>query len=473
MNLMVAIAAGIGLVWSTVLVLRGPLLVMAAATLVMGCCFGHDFASFKLGPVPLTMDRLALMLLLAAYAGQRWLGRAERKPLGRTEWLLLGLIAVLAVSMLTHDFSAGDANEGSPTWRLIAGYLIPLSLYWIGRQAPLRERPLVWMHGLLAVFGIYLCVTALAEITQQWWLVYPRYIADPKVGLHFGRARGPMVMSVTLGVYLAAGLLSSWYVLRRWGRHGWLLLAAIFPLYLGAMFYSYTRSVWMGGGLAVLIVLAVSLKGRWRIMLLGGAVASMLLVGLTLSDRILGFEREGPASDTRDSASMRTSFTYVSWQMFLDRPIWGVGFGQFPKAKLRYLNDRSVPLELQRIRELVHHNTLLSLLTETGLIGLGMFLAVLIAWALGAWSLIQNDAVPGWARAQALLTLALLGVLCCQLMFHELSYSPLDHGILFLMAGITSGLSAKAGRLPQRDKEDLAVQRHLAATVHEPQAAGV
>jgi hypothetical protein len=58
-------------------------------------------------------------------------------------------------------------------------------------------------------------------------------------------------------------------------------------------------------------------------------------------------------------------------------------------------------------------------------------------------------------------------------MFHELSYSPLDHGILFLMAGITSGLSAKAGRLPQRDKEDLAVQRHLAATVHEPQAAGV
>ena len=87
---------------------------------------------------------------------------------------------------------------------------------------------------------------------------------------------------------------------------------------------------------------------------------------------------------------MRESFAYVSWQMFWDRPIWGCGFGHFYEEKLPYLSDRRTPLKLEEIRDYIHHNTYLSLLTETGVIGLGLFLAVLACWIRVGWQLTRD-----------------------------------------------------------------------------------
>ena len=76
--------------------------------------------------------------------------------------------------------------------------------------------------------------------------------------------------------------------------------------------------------------------------------------------------------------------------MFKDNPIFGVGFGRFFDRKLPYLSDRSQDFELESLRPLHHHNTLLSLLTETGMIGLAAFIALLVAWARMAWSLAKD-----------------------------------------------------------------------------------
>ena len=76
---------------------------------------------------------------------------------------------------------------------------MPIALYWIARQSTLTERGIWWIQAALAGFGVYLAITGLAEISGQWWLVFPKYIADPKVGIHFGRARGPMVQAACYG----------------------------------------------------------------------------------------------------------------------------------------------------------------------------------------------------------------------------------------------------------------------------------
>ena len=62
---------------------------------------------------------------------------------------------------------------------------------------------------------------------------------------------------------------------------------------------------------------------------------------------------------------------------FAINPVFGVGFGRFYDRKLPYLSDRSQNFELESIRPLHHHNTLLSVLTETGLVGLAAFVAML------------------------------------------------------------------------------------------------
>ena len=142
---------------------------------------------------------------------------------------------------------------------------------------------------------------------------------------------------------------------------------------------------------------------------------------------------------------MRSSFAYVSWHMFLDRPIFGFGFGQFPMAKCAYLADRTTDLDLESIREYVHHNTFLSVLTETGLVGLALYLAILAGWAapLGTWC---STTSPAWVRAHGMLLLAVLAVYACQGLFHELSYTPIDHSLVFLLAGVGVGLDRQ--RLP-------------------------
>ena len=448
MTAVLIVSALIALVWGAIYVLRGQLLAGCLAFLLAGACFGHPFVHFDLGAVPLTLDRLVLLVLVVAYIVQRRLGRTDPKPLGWTDLLLGGLVGVLVLSTLLNDFRGGGPGTLSPLWRLIGGYVIPVVIYWIARQSPLERGKISLVHGGLACFGVYLAVTGIAEIAGQWWLVFPKYIADPTVGIHFGRARGPMIHSVSFGQYLAVCLLCLWVWQWRFARVGRLVLISLAPLLLAGIYFSYTRSVWMGAALGILIVLALTLHGSWRTLVIGGLVSAALLVAVTKMDSLLSFKRESTATaaDTGKSVDMRASFAYVSWKMFLDRPILGFGFGQFPKAKLPYLADRSVDLKLESIRTYAHHNTLLSLLTETGMIGLALFLAVLIGWLRTAWTLYRNPRAPEWARMQGVLLIGVLAIYVCQLLFHELSYTPIDNSLVFFLAGLTVGTSNRRTR---------------------------
>ena len=248
-----------------------------------------------------------------------------------------------------------------------------------------------------------------------------------------------MVHAVSYGMYLAVGLLATLVWSWRLNRLGRLLRLLPVPVMLAGLYFSYTRSVWMGTGLGLLVVLGLMLRGIWRPLVLGGMVCAGLLVAATRMESLVSFERELPASYTGKSVELRGEIAYISWKMFLDHPLLGCGFDQYPKAKLPYLADRSTSLNLEATRTYVHHNTFLSLLTETGLVGLGLFLAVLALWGRNAWQLARNARLPDWVRAQGRYVAA-LGVYACEALFHEISYLSLDHALIFFLAGITTAL---------------------------------
>jgi O-antigen ligase len=141
--------------------------------------------------------------------------------------------------------------------------------------------------------------------------------------------------------------------------------------------------------------------------------------------------------------------------MFCDHPVLGVGFGRFYDAKLPYLSDRRQQIELESIRGLHHHNTLLSILTETGLVGIAAFMAVLIAWVRAAWVL-ATRAEQQWYRAHGVLMVAILVNYLSSALFHDLTLLPSQELLVFLMAVFTvnlhqvafgAGLSAQRSRL--------------------------
>lgn len=440
---LILILAPAGLVCGALLMLRGSLIAAALLVLLSACCFGYELVHFDLGPLPMTVDRLMLGLVLAMYVWQRALRRTEPKPLNRADVVTLAFVGYLLVSMLLSDWRTFPKEHVGPMWRWVGGYLTPLIVYWAAKQAPWNERASRLVQASITIFGFYLAFTAICEITQQWSLVWPSYIADPSVGLHFGRARGPMVHGVSFGHYMSVCLLAGvvWFEsLGKWGR---IAVGLVLPLYAAGVFFSYTRSAWIGAALGLCTVLLLTLHGRTRNIVLGGMVVAGLLVGATQMDKIIGFQREQSAVDTADSANLRVSFAYVSWLMFQDRPLFGFGFGRFPVDKLPYLDDRSTDLNLEALRPYVHHNTFLSILVDTGLVGLTLFLAMLAYWMLNAWHTVRTADVPPWARRQAVLVLGAVPVYAAQLLFHELSYTPIDNSLVFFLAGTASALAAR------------------------------
>ena len=427
-------------VWAAVFMLRGSLLAGCLAAVLAITCFGPHFASFDAGPLTLSLDRVALIGLLAMYAFHRWLGWTEAKPMLAGDWLTLAFVGLLIPSTFSSDWNTSLPKEATPVWRLLSGYLVPLMIYWVARQARKEDRDLDWVHGTFALLGVYLAVTGICEVHRQWWLVFPKHIADPSIGLHFGRARGPMLMAVSYGLCVGIALLAAWVWSRRFELGSRLIFLSSIPLYLAGVYYSYTRSVWMGVVAALGAVAWFSVRGAWRGLLALVVVAGTVAMGAAgLGDRVVNIQREESSGESRGSAYLRLVFAHVSWRMFQDRPIVGAGFGQFPVAKIPYLSERVEGMDLQWIRLLCHHNTFLSLLTETGIAGLSLFVAMMVSWGVHAWRLWSDAGASRAVRGQGLLMLGVLILYMCQLMFHELSYQATDNVLVFFLAGVTMG----------------------------------
>ena len=228
MTALIVIAAIVALVWGTVFVTRGSLLGGCTAYLVLASCFGVYFLTFDVG-ITFSLDRLFLLVLVAAFIVQWKLDLVDIKPVTRVEVVLALFVAWLFVSTFTHDWRAAGQGHVPVIQHLINGYLIPLALYAIARNAKLTEKNTMNVFIGLACFGFYLSATAILESVGAWSLVYPRYIANPDIGLHYGRARGPMIHSVSFGFYLTACGLALWMWREKLARLGQsiLLLTAI------------------------------------------------------------------------------------------------------------------------------------------------------------------------------------------------------------------------------------------------------
>jgi O-antigen ligase len=244
-------------------------------------------------------------------------------------------------------------------------------------------------------------------------------------------------IAMTLGMCAA---LMSWPRLNRPGK---LLLLALLPVFAWGVYNTFTRSVWMGASASLVLVVALATPRSWRV----ATLATTALIGASVLavswGQFVAFKRDRDVSveDVAESAKLRPILAAVAWQMFLDRPLVGCGFGQYAQESRPYLADRTTDLPLEKSRPYVQHNVFLAPLVETGLVGLSLFVALLASWLHTAWRLWRAAWAPTWVRQMGLLFLAFMPAYLVNGMFHDVSIISQVNMLLFFLAGGISGLT--------------------------------
>lgn len=456
MEALLIIFAVVGLIWGLLVLLRGGLLAGGLLVLLSASCLGHPFINFSLAGIPLTIDRLMLVLLLAYYLLARRWQTADPKPIGKADVVLACLAAVLTLNTLAHDW---QADNMASLMRLANTFLMPVALYWVVRQSPLSERTWYAMLGCCIAFGLYLALTAVAENRGLTALVFPRYISSPEFVEFLGRGRGPFLNPVGNGLYMMVALAAALLCWPRAAHGPRVLLLVLMGVLLLGLYFTLTRTIWMGTIALVLIIVGLSLPANLRIPMLGAAAIGGCLFVAVAWEHLLSFKRdkELTAAETADSVVLRPILATVAWKMFLDRPLLGHGFGMYNQAKMPYLSQRDVELPLYRAAPYVQHNVYLSLLTDVGLLGMGLFLLLGLLWVHHGWLLWTGD-VPLWLRQVGLLQLAVAGAYLPNAMFHDVSFIPAANLLLFFIGGLTVGAVAGEGREPQAGDKALTHQ---------------
>lgn len=370
----------------------------------------------------------ACYLLTAALAACAWAGDRGTRLTGTSAPGVRFAIALLLWSVVAWTVS----RHGDAGWEYLQGFTKVVGLVAVAAllvDTPQRLRASIWAMiaaGLVSALIVYadtwtgtrLVSTAEAATTAQFGGVARSAGGsdeNPTTAAHM------LLVSTALSLGLFAGLPEQ----RRW-------LTVAIVVCLGALGLMAARSAVVGLLPALALFLFAMRQERSFPMILLSVLA-LGIAALAVSPALL--ERVTALADWGRDPTLfrRTTYLAIGFDLLTQSPLWGIGPGNFPSY---YVGEdyRFLPGRTPVMREL--HNTYLDVAVELGLIGLGLFLA-LVGKALA--EVRQALAGIGAERAPAIaLGLALIALLAASLFMPNK-----DMRYLWLLLG----LAFQCGRL--------------------------
>ena len=415
---------------------------LSAAVLLTGTVLGPSFFAYDVG-VTLSLDRVLLLVVVGVFAVRFWEKVITLRPFRRADLLLFALAGWLLLSGMGTDVPAG---EESPISRWLSFIAIPLAMYVLARYANLNLNDLNLVLKILVVFGVYLGITGLLEVSKLHALVFPKYIVDPENWEFFGRARGPILNPAGNGILLSMGFGASLYRC----IHGKEQLEKVtygiaVAIISAGILATLTRSAWLGAGVVGLLFAALYLR---RFIPAAALLAAAGIVVVSTAGDLGGLvnlkrDKHLSAADSAKSMELRPVLAKVAWEMFKDKPLLGHGYGGYRQSYLPYVSDR-YHNSLEIVRPYIQHNIILSLLVDSGLLAMSLFLVWLAIATRLAWRLATKAERPE-LQLLGFTTLSLLIAYMINGMFHDVSVMPMLNNFVFFMSGIT--ISAATGVL--------------------------
>lgn len=383
--------------------------------------------------LPVSPDRLfiPLALLLLLLDGRRrslrWCG---------VHTLMVVLVAWTIGSMMWH----GNLLDQVAVFALADRMVIPFLLFV---TAPLFfDRPAHrdLLAKTLVLIGVYLGVTGILEMFALD-LVFPSYIADPDVGLGFGRARGPFVASDAMGVSAAICGFAGPVLLARVRTGPWRVLAVLALVTgLTTTALSLTRATWFGAAVGLTIGgLMIPRLRRWLPAAFATMAATAIVALLTIPPLAELFaDRFGDQNSVDD----RLGSNAAALALLHDLPWTGIGWRRFYPAGAEWfrISDdfamNNVVIEI--------HNVVLSRAAELGIPAAVVFVGIWLAGPVRAsLTPVQGDLVAWRAfGAAAFVAWAVTGLLGPMAL-------PFPNYVAWLVAGVAAFPWAVAEATPQ------------------------
>jgi tetratricopeptide (TPR) repeat protein len=413
-------------------------------------------------------------------------------------------LGVLAGGLLVAWLFQATAANGD-VLRVPGRFLFGVAIFWLWLTSSLigvenlYEGLAVWAHwsavltagvlacgllrseqALLATAGV-IAGTGLCVAVYGWlqWLGWEPFLS--------GKTASP-VSFLGNRIYAAEYQLMAWpaavavavLVRRKWLRR--LCFAAAF-LILGHIVISLARGAWFGLAVGLLIAAGICLRNPKVSAILRKHRGGTIAAGLTVIALLAAFghtpkgqELGGRLASIFDPYTVTNRQRMGRWETALkmigERPLRGVGAGQFQLTYPQHRSPEQRRLENYNTYVAHMHNDFLHLTVETGLVGLA-------ALALILWPLLRGGfyAASRWNEPRQTVTAAfLVGMLSllCAACFAFPLYLPATGLTFWVMAGALAGVTGgKTVELSHGFLRRLRIPLRLAAGAFLFAAAGV
>jgi O-antigen ligase len=231
-----------------------------------------------------------------------------------------------------------------------------------------------------------------------------------------GRSAGLVVGENTAGRYFAYGmvilLFSAWMAKNRILRV--VMIAGAILLMLGIIYTGSRTGLALGLAAIALVPLMGQHRKTGRVILTVGifVLAAAILLPSGTTDTIRSWFQLRPEVGEGQFEGLEGNIRFYVWQaafeLWRDNPIVGLGLDGFVRSAPNYIH---LNLREHVFETLTPHNTYMTLLCETGAVGLLLFLSMIWSSGVGIWRAYKADSSPG-PPAIWLLTLALIVAGC-------------------------------------------------------------
>ena len=223
-------------------------------------------------------------------------------------------------------------------------------------------------HAFMWIFSLTALISAIYAITQGGSLseINPLIRAS---GLAQGANTATRYFVIAFVFFTHLNIVTK----AKWPR--FFLITGIVITFLG-VFYTASRTgiLLLGVAFILMLLLEYNFKNKVKIIVISSIALIFLL---SFSDSILKLVQGifPSISQGTDTAGLRYALWKAGLQMWKDHPVAGVGIGMFPSQLHLYPNPQYV---YYFTNGLVAHNMYVSMLAETGIIGVVLFLAMLL-----------------------------------------------------------------------------------------------